>query len=104
MTYSVSAKRLLALITLLSIITSLVSCTNPVSVQTTTITIATNTFIKSFYPSLASLADKFHKQNPTITVQVVSPPEDDWTKSDLSMLASAADVTLLSPTTSIVKP
>ena len=94
--------RSITLITMLIIIGLVVSCANPIPAKETTITFAANAFIKGFYPSLASLADEFHRQNPFITVQIVNPPEEDWNKSDLSDLASAADATLLSP--SLEKP
>ncbi len=92
-----SKRQLVPLVTFLIIISLIVSCASPAPVQKTTITFAANTFIKGFYPALISLVDEFHKEDPSIVVQLVNPPEEDWTKSDLSGLASAADATLLSP-------
>jgi len=49
------------------------------------------------YPSLDSLAAEFHKQNPSITVQMIILPDDyaAWESEDWLSLASAADATFL---------
>ncbi len=70
-----------------------VSPTQPVGAGNVTITFAIDTSQRSRYQYLA---DAFHRENPSVTVQIVTPSGgfDLWNAEDLASLAEAADTTL----------